>query len=81
MCIEPTHVEILVESSADKHSYKIVDKPIIIIMHIFTTEPCLLGNKQGLYSISYFLWGKTFDMKISYFPQGATSANHSRGLA
>ena len=51
------------------------------IIPIFTTEPCFLGSKQGLYSISYFLWGKTFDMRISYFPQGATSANHSRGLA
>ena len=36
MCIEPTHVEILVESSADKHSYETVDKPILIIMHIMT---------------------------------------------
>ena len=33
MCIEPTHVEILVESSADKHSYETVDKPILINNH------------------------------------------------
>ena len=26
-------MEILVESSADKHSYETVDKPILIIMH------------------------------------------------
>ena len=29
-------MEILVESSADKHSYETVDKPILIIMHIMT---------------------------------------------
>ena len=50
------------------------------ILVLFTTEPCFLGNKQGLYSISYFLWDKMFDMRIAYFPQGATSANHSRDL-
>ena len=31
MCIETTHMEILVESSADKHSYETVDKPILIL--------------------------------------------------
>ena len=35
---------------------------------IFTTEPCFLGDKQGLYSIFYFPWGKMLNMKIFYFP-------------
>ena len=43
-----------------------------IYIIIFTTEPRFLGNKQGLYAIFYFPWGKTFGMRIFYFPQGGT---------
>ena len=35
---------------------------------IFTTKSCFLGNKQGLYVIFYFPWGKAFGMRIFYFP-------------
>ena len=48
-------------------NYDISVKSSRDVRYLLATEPRFLDNKQGLYAIFYFPWGKTFSMKIFYF--------------